>query len=236
VWLRDLWVQHYMTTNGTVDRAERLRKGTTAAQRRQTRRDALVEAALELFGTAGYAATSVEEICKTACVSTRTFYREFENREELMWALGDQIVEDAYRATIDAPFERHPNEPAGKLTEVEVRARIGALAHALLDDPRRARFAFVDVLGLSPENEARRWHAHVQFAMFFAGWMRNNQAEDETEARRTDVRALALVGALSELMSDWVMRESTAPITDLIDSMVDITMLFVPRPGTGLAR
>ena len=43
--------------------------GRSAAERRAERRERLLAAGLELFGTRGYAATSIERLCAAASVS-----------------------------------------------------------------------------------------------------------------------------------------------------------------------
>jgi AcrR family transcriptional regulator len=191
---------------------ERLRKGRTLAERRWERREALLDAALDLFGTQGYATTSVEELCRTAYVSTRNFYEEFDNREAVLFALGDRLVGEAYQAMVESTFEDGPDR-----LQREARARVGALAHALLDDPRRARIAFIETLGVSPVQEARRRNAHRLFAQYFAALVRADFSSEGFGTRDEDIFAVALVGAINEILSDWVLRTDKPPLDDLID-------------------
>jgi AcrR family transcriptional regulator len=203
---------------------ERLRKGRTLAERRWERREALLDAGLDLFGTQGYAATSVEELCRTAYVSTRNFYEEFENREAVLFALGDRLVGEAYEAMVSATIEDGPDRIVR-----EARARVGALAHALLDDPRRARIAFIESLGVSPVQEARRRNAHRLFAQYFAALVRADFDDDGFGSRDEDIYAIALVGAINEILSDWVLRADKPPLDELIDPIVDIIGLMSSR-------
>src|SRR5690349_17857471 len=69
--------------------------GRSDAQRRAERHERLMEAGLELFGSEGYAATSIERLCATASVSTRNFYEEFPGREALLIALHERITQQA---------------------------------------------------------------------------------------------------------------------------------------------
>jgi AcrR family transcriptional regulator len=205
-------------------KGERLRKGRTLAERRWERREALLDAALDLFGTQGYAATSVEELCRTAYVSTRNFYEEFENREAVLFALGDRLVGEAYQAMVEASIEEGPDR-----LDREARARVAALAHALLDDPRRARIAFIETLGVSPLQEARRRNAHRLFAQYFAALVRADFSSEGFGTREEDIFAVALVGAINEILSDWVLRADKPPLDDLIDPIVDIIALMSDR-------
>lgn len=76
--------------------------GRTAAERRADRRERLLTAGLELFGTDGYARTPIERICATAGVSTRNFYEEFTGREALLMALHDRVTHRALDAVATA--------------------------------------------------------------------------------------------------------------------------------------
>jgi AcrR family transcriptional regulator len=198
-------------------RGERLRKGRTLAERRWERREALLDAALDLFGTQGYAATTVEELCRTAYVSTRNFYEEFDNREAVLFSLGDRLVGEAYQAMVEVSVSDGPDR-----FRREARARVGALIHALLDDPRRARLAFIESLGVSPIQEARRRSAHHMFAQYFAALVRADFESTDFGRREEDIYAISLVGAINEVLSDWVLRSDKPPLDDLIDPIVDI--------------
>src|ERR1700743_249076 len=96
---------------GTAPAARRDYGGRTATQRRAERRQRLMTAALELFGTEGYPATSIERLCARANVSTRNFYEDFASREALLIALHDQITQQAFDAVIEAVAEIQ-NEPS----------------------------------------------------------------------------------------------------------------------------
>lgn len=79
-------------------------------RRKQRTRDALLNAALELFTTQGYDRTTVDEIAGAVEVSQRTFFRYFANKEEAAFAV-QTMVETRFlkelrqRPAAEAPFE-----------------------------------------------------------------------------------------------------------------------------------
>ena len=60
--------------------------GESADDRLTRRRRQLLDAGLELFGTAGYRATTVRQLCREAKVSDRYFYEQFDSTEDLLLA------------------------------------------------------------------------------------------------------------------------------------------------------
>ena len=59
----------------------------TQSQRRASTREAILNAAQELFDRRGFAATTVDEITAAADVAKGTFYQHFETKDEILRAL-----------------------------------------------------------------------------------------------------------------------------------------------------
>ncbi|WP_374194698.1 TetR family transcriptional regulator [Streptomyces sp. VRA16 Mangrove soil] len=78
-----------------------------AAQRLKMRRE-LAAAAMELFATKGYEATTVDEIAATAGVARRTFFRHFRSKEEAIFPDHDDTLVRAEAVLNAAPPLEHP--------------------------------------------------------------------------------------------------------------------------------
>lgn len=89
-------------SDGRKQGSERRWRGKTADERRKERRDLLVEAGVELFGTNGYAKTSVKAVCDEAGLTERYFYEAFDDREDLLSGIYDMLIEDSAGATLTA--------------------------------------------------------------------------------------------------------------------------------------
>ncbi|MGP4000283.1 TetR family transcriptional regulator [Streptomyces sp. 8N706] len=78
-----------------------------AAQRLKMRRE-LATAAMELFATKGYEATTVDEIAAAAGVARRTFFRHFRSKEEAIFPDHDDTLVRAEAVLDAAPAHEHP--------------------------------------------------------------------------------------------------------------------------------
>ena len=85
----------------------RVSSGQTLRDRkRQRTRQALIDAATDLFERFGYDATTVADIAAAADIGTRTFFSYFASKEEVLFPEVDARV----RAALDAIANRRPDD------------------------------------------------------------------------------------------------------------------------------
>ena len=85
--------------------------GAQTAGRRRARdpeatRQALLDAAIELFGTVGFDATSVQSIAERAQVTKGGFYHHFESKQALLHEIHDRFIDyhlERMRELLDEP-------------------------------------------------------------------------------------------------------------------------------------
>lgn len=79
-------------------------------RKKQRTRGALARAAVELFTSQGYEATTVDAIAARVDVSQRTFFRYFAGKEDAAFVV-DELVEEMYTAAVrDRPAHEPPLE------------------------------------------------------------------------------------------------------------------------------
>ena len=107
---------------------------TRRDQHKTRTRQALIDAALSLFASNGYDATSTEEIAERAGVSPRTFFRYFETKDSVLFFGGD----DFNRALV----EQLPGHPASLTDLAAIEATLVSLAPSLVRLKPRIRLYF----------------------------------------------------------------------------------------------
>lgn len=193
--------------------------GRSAEERRAERRERLMAAGLELFGTQGYAATSIERICSTAGVSTRNFYEEFAGRETLLTALHEGLNIRSSAALANAYAEA---ADAGLVTRVEraVRAYIEVTA----SDPRWARISYVEVIGVSAEMERYRLTWRERWSDTLLAMIEDAVARGEAQPRDYRLTTIAIIGATNNLVHHWSARGQDVPVEDVIAELTRMVL------------
>lgn len=195
--------------------------GLDDEQRQAQRRTLLLDAALELFGTRGYAKSSVELLCQTASIGTNSFYDLFPNKEAVLIGLYDQLSARLHHSVAEA-FLAHHDDPD------LIQALVSSFVHETVDDPRVARIAFIESAGVSDEVEEHRRQTRNDFVDGLLAIGRsirdaNGAAATLDEAQRLGPsprrNAVAIVGAIIETTVDWLLDPDPDPIDSLIDDI-----------------
>jgi AcrR family transcriptional regulator len=190
--------------------------GRTAQERQAERRDRLLAAGLELFGTQGYASTSIEALCAAARLHPRYFYESFGTREALLRAVYDQHME-RLAAAVATALQDAPADPRGR-----VHAGLTAFVRTQLADARGARITYLEIVGVSVELERHRRDVLRGFAALV-----EREADALAQAGRLPVRdhhltALALGGAVDGLLTDCFTDPAPPSIEVIVATLVDL--------------
>ncbi len=109
----------------------------------RNQRERLIAAMAEACAEKGYGETSVAEVAKRAGVSTASFYRQFEGRQECMLASFEQLFERLLEA-LEGACE------SGDAPAARARAGARLAAELLAADPPSARLLSIEVLAAGP--------------------------------------------------------------------------------------
>ncbi|WP_343319754.1 TetR/AcrR family transcriptional regulator [Arthrobacter sp. TMP15] len=214
------------TTDGTQDpRNERTWHGTSKSARDAARRGRLLEAGLELFGTAGYAATTVQGLCREAGVSSRSFYDYFPSREELLRTVYIQATEQMRSRVAQLAFIEEAS--VQELLRRGVMAGVGPM----LEDERLGRVCEIEAVGVSPALEQCRRTQNAQIAGAIEGLLAEIMRNGLVPAFDTTLVGLMVVGGMTEVLVSHlsIPAEQRRPAEELVAEMARVVGLMVVR-------
>ena len=202
--------------------AGRLPRGPHRLAREQvlaSQRGRMLDAIAQAVAAKGYAATTVADVVGGAGVSRKTFYEHFADKEECFLAAWDTGVDILFQAI--AASQQNVAEPIDRM-----RRGVRAYLQTLADEPAFARTFLIEVVAAGPRAEARRAEVHSRFAdLLRASHALAREQLDET-ADVPEPLFRAAVGAINELVSDYVRDGRTADLPELEDTILHLELVL----------
>lgn len=174
-----------------------------------------MEAGLELFGTIGYARTSVRSLSAAASLNSRYFYESFASREDLLYSVYQAIIGNIFTRAVEA---------AARETTIkgQARASLEAAWTAVTEDRRKARVVALEVVGVSDRLERlRRENRHALAKLTADNAL--SLARDGVQLRLDPVlTARFLMGGVVEVLLDWVNGDVDAPPDVVVEHFTEL--------------
>lgn len=192
----------------------RVYAGLSGLQRREERRQRLIDAGLELFGTRGVAATGIVDICAEANLIKRYFYESFNSIDQLAAAVFEQVTDRLVEQVVPAIIAGGGQDPRPALT---------AYFNGALADPRVARFLAVE--GRTALDRYGDGFANRAVELWF-GFTPAVEGRDEAALR---LRAYAFAGALTQVGLAWHDGVLDLTVDQVIDELVAVFRALTAR-------
>jgi AcrR family transcriptional regulator len=192
------------------------------SSKRADKEAAILDAGRQLFLRHGVRRTRVEEICRAAGVSKRTFYLRFRNREDLATRVLDLLVNESQRR-IEAILA------AEMPIEDKVRAIIAAKSHLAAESSEelyRELMTDRSALGELARQRQRDWDKRVR--RFYREAQARGQIRQDIDV---DLLMFMLVRA-REIIDDPVLLEIEPDFSRRVESVMKLFFYgIVPRPA-----
>ena len=189
----------------------RHRHSLSRTEVRESQTSRVLSAAVNLFGSKGYAATSVMEIAKQAGISRKTIYELYETKED--------IFLDTYRAvkallavagTGEIDLDGKPSELFDGLSNV-----VDRLLSVLALAPAATRMFFLEALGAGYRVRVRRNEAIDEFVEAVMPTLSQLRAVEPSLPPLESRHGYAIVAAAIELIVQHLTRAEPETVTDL---------------------
>jgi AcrR family transcriptional regulator len=190
-------------------------------------REKILEAALSVFAQKGYHRAIVDDIVRASGTSKGAVYHHFPNKEALFLALVDEFASHLAAAAALAITAQH-----GALKKVEsaLHAALETFAH----HRQLARILLLEAVSLGPTYEAKRALVHRRFADLIKGYLDEAAAEGSIPPLNTEVATLAWLGAINEVVIQWLHTGRPDLVADALPSLTHLLLRSIgadaPRP------
>ncbi len=184
--------------------------GVLPEERQRLRRAKLIEGALEVFGTKGFHAATVREVCVAAHLTERYFYESFKTLPELFLATYGELRQQLMALTLQALAQSEPTpfgmlEPAIRVFLVFIR-----------DDPRRGRIMLVDSLGVDNQVAALSGATARDYSTLLKQHLATLVRPEDLPDVSLDLLADGMIGLNVLLAARWMQDGFAEPIDKVV--------------------
>ncbi|MFI5324943.1 MAG: TetR/AcrR family transcriptional regulator [Candidatus Rokuibacteriota bacterium] len=180
-------------------------------------RDKILQAALEVFAEKGYHRALVDDIVRTSRTSKGAVYHHFPNKEALFLALVDEFSARLAEAMATGIAGAH-----GGLGKVQAALTAGLETFARHRD--LARILLLESVSLGPAYQSKRLEVHGRFASLIQAYLDDAVAEGSIPAQDTRVATLAWLGAVNEVVIQWLYSGRPDLMTEAVPALTPLLL------------
>lgn len=184
-------------------------------------REAIADAAFRLFKTAGYDATSADDIAAAAGVSRSTFFRWYGSKEAVIFPDHESLLADVGRRLASSSAE-------SALAAVSDAVRLVLFHYVSEGERARERYRLTSTVPALRERELASTARYQQlFRRFISGWGDSSEASE----LRAELMAASVVAAHNRVLRRWLRRECADPQIEIDAALATVLDLFEERSG-----
>ncbi|WP_051162256.1 TetR/AcrR family transcriptional regulator [Nocardia brevicatena] len=180
--------------------------GTTLSERKQARRAALLEAALDLIGDAGASGVTMRAVCRRANLTDRYFYESFGSRDELLDVLYRQVAEEFLEPMTAFAVADDPSRD---------RALSEILVDRVLEDPRKSRLFLVE-----PYSSTGLGQTTIAVMPAFTRLIQDHLFTEIDDPVRRRLAAVTMASGNAGMFSAWLNGSLRATREQIVDHLV----------------
>ena len=188
-------------------------------------RDKILQAALDVFAEKGYHRALVDDIVRASRTSKGAVYHHFPNKEALFLALVDEFSERLAVAVAESIAGAH-----GALGKVQAALTAGLETFARHRE--LARILLLESVSLGSAYLAKRVEVRARFAALVQAHLDQAVAEGSIPPLDTRVATLAWLGALNEVVIQWLHDGRPDLLTEVVPALTPLLLRSIgASPG-----
>ena len=196
-------------TSGTDRAPSRTYAGKDAQTRQAERRDKLVAAGITLFGRQGFAASSIDAVCREAGLTKRYFYESFTDREALLVEAYRAATRDLMHAIQQATAPHRADSRA------LVRAGVQEVFRFVRDHPDPARLIMIEATSVRSQLGRLYGQSYGDFVNLLVAVTKPFLPDEGPGDTILAVMARGATGAIIHLCQVWIATDFKQPIEEL---------------------
>lgn len=203
-------------------------RSVRATNRRNARRERILEVAQQVISTRGYQSTSIADVIKAAEISRGTFYLYFDSREALFHELLDRFIQELIDCIKVVRIE--DGSPVEQLN-----ANLLRVVDLLIRNRHLTVILLREAVGID-EKVDKKLNALNRFLhRMISGALRNGAKWGLTRKVNETVVAMAIIGCIREVLYQYLVvnRESNPDPQTIAQELLSFGLVGLKHNGIG---
>lgn len=199
--------------NKSVKTKERQFKGLSLTERKQARREKLIQAGIQAYGRQGFFAVTVKDICNEAKLTERYFYESFKKSDELFQTIFLTLIDQLQQNVMQAIMQASP------VPEKMIASGLTALLTTLKNNPGMARIIYIDAMLVQElHNQATIHETMSRFERMIHAFVMLTMPHIKRSEREISLIATGLNGYITQIAIRWVMSGFKQSMDEVLSS------------------
>lgn len=199
--------------NKSVKTKERQFKGLSLTERKQARREKLIQAGIEAYGRQGFFAVTVKDICNEAKLTERYFYESFKKSDELFQTIFLTLIDQLQQNVMQSIMQTSP------VPEKMIASGLTALLTTLKNNPGMARIIYIDAMLVQElHNQATIHETMSRFERMIHAFVMLTMPHIKRSEREISLIATGLNGYITQIAIRWVMSGFKQSMDEVLSS------------------
>ncbi|HBJ1650080.1 TetR/AcrR family transcriptional regulator [Clostridium botulinum] len=186
---------------------------TKVEQTKDLKRKAILKAAAKIFSQKGYMDSSIKDITNEASVSVGSFYSYFNNKEDVLSQIYEEISDMSLKAASNASMTIKDNV---------VKKFTFAMTSAICTYANNKEFSkilFVKSMGINDLFEKKRWDILDKTNIYLKGVLEHLNEVHSSGINDINVTSVLLTNSLFGVISYWLNEKLVSNFKDMIFSL-----------------
>lgn len=185
----------------------------TSSRKSSLKRNNILEAAAKVFSEKGYIEASIKNITDEANVSVGTFYNYFNDKEEIL----EQIYEEISNMSLRAASEVSMNEEDS--ISKKFTLAMAYVINIYAKNKNLSKILFVKSMGINEEFEKKRWEILDRTNVYLRQMLEHLKKQHSLNIHDVNVTSVLLTQSVFGVITYWLNEKLNSDLKDIIFSL-----------------
>ena len=186
-----------------------------SVSKKDLKKNLILKAAARVFAENGYIDSSIKNITDEASVAVGTFYTYFNNKEEVL----EQIYEEISNMSVKIASNASRYESSDENIVKKFTFGMASVICMYMQNSELSKILFVKPMGINEVFEKKRWQILDEINLYLKGILKHLKSEHLSYVNNLDVTSVIITQSIFGVIAYWLDGKISCDIKEIIFSL-----------------